>query len=188
MIDGAPASPLARVCRASTTAHALTKTAVVLVGQAVGGDRDDLVPRVARRAITIGGLYASGVCVAYALVGGSIATAMAAGDGALAARATVLVHVSLAFLAADAASVIARGILRVASDVRFAAVVGLATSWLTTPPRAWLLGVHAGLGVVGGWIGLALEIVAGAVLFWLRVAGGGWRPAAARRAIGGAGV
>lgn len=171
-------------------AHALAEAAAVLVGQAVGGDRDDLVPRVARRAITIGGLYASAVCVAYALVGGAIATAMAAGDAALAARATVLVHVSLAFLVADAANVIARGILRGASDVRFAAVVGIATSWLTTPPLAWLLGVHAGLGVVGGWIGLALEIVAGAVLFWLRVARGGWRPAAAaaRRTIGGAGV
>ena len=66
------------------------------------------------------------------------------------------------------------------SDVRYAAIVGIATSWLTTPPLAWLLGVHAGLGAVGGWLGLAIEIVVGAVLFWHRVQRGGWRPAAAK--------
>jgi MATE family multidrug resistance protein len=102
----------------------------------------------------------------------------------------MLVHVSLAFLVADAANVIARGVLRGASDVRYAAIVGIATSWLTTPPLTWLLGVGAGLGAVGGWIGLAVEIFIGAGLFWWRVMRGGWRPAAAaaRRSIAGVAV
>ncbi|HEY5951508.1 MAG TPA: hypothetical protein VIV40_38705, partial [Kofleriaceae bacterium] len=105
-------------------------------------------------------------------------------------RATLLVYVGLAFLVADAANVIARGVLRGASDVRYAAILGIATSWLTTPPLTWLLGVHMGLGVIGGWIGLAVEIVLGASLFWLRVLRGGWRPAAAaaRRTMAGTAV
>jgi MATE family multidrug resistance protein len=124
------------------------------------------------------------------VLGAMITDAMSAGDHALAARATMLVHVSLFFLVADAANVIARGILRGASDVRYAAIVGIATSWLTTPPLAWALGVGFGLGAVGGWIGLAVEIFVGASLFWLRVVRGGWRPAAAaaRRSIAGAAV
>jgi MATE family multidrug resistance protein len=115
---------------------------------------------------------------------------MASGDDALADRATLLVYVGLAFLVADAANVIARGVLRGASDVRYAAVVGIATSWLTTPPLAWGLGVYCGLGAVGGWIGLAVEIVLGAAVFWFRVLRGGWRPAAAaaRRAMAGTAV
>jgi multidrug resistance protein, MATE family len=86
--------------------------------------------------------------------------------------------------------VIARGVLRGASDVRYAAIVGIATSWLTTPPLAWLLGMKLGLGAVGGWIGLAIEIVVGAGLFWLRVWRAGWRPAAAkaRREMAGVAV
>ena len=102
----------------------------------------------------------------------------------------MLIHVGIAFLVADAANVIARGILRGASDVRYAAIVGIITSWLTTPPLAYLLGVHWEMGAVGGWIGLAIEIFVGASLFWLRVLRGGWRPAAAaaRRAIAGAAV
>jgi multidrug resistance protein, MATE family len=171
-------------------AHALAEAAAVLVGQAVGANRDALVLRVARRALLIGSSYSTLCAVIYAVAGGLIAHAMSAGDAALAARATTLVYVSLAFLIADAANVIARGVLRGASDVRYAAVVGIATSWLTTPPLTWALGIACGLGVVGGWIGIAIEILVGAALFWLRVLRGGWRPAAAaaRRSIAGAAV
>jgi multidrug resistance protein, MATE family len=171
-------------------AHALAEASAVLVGQAVGASRDDLVPRVARKALALGAGYATACLLVYAVLGGVIVSAMASGDAPLAERGTALLHVALAFLVADAANVIARGVLRGASDVRYAAIVGIATSWLTTPPLAWLLGVHAGMGVVGGWIGLAIEIVVGAALFWLRVVRGGWRPAAAaaRRALAGAAV
>ncbi len=171
-------------------AHALAEAAAVLVGQAVGAGRDSLVPRVAGRALAIGASYATVCLVVFAVLGRAIANAMSAGDAALTDRATSLVHVALLFLVADAANVIARGVLRGASDVKFAAIVGIAASWLTTPPLAWLLGVYAGQGVVGGWIGLAIEIVVGASLYWLRVWRGGWRPAAsaARRALAGTAV
>jgi MATE family multidrug resistance protein len=171
-------------------AHALAEAAAVLVGQAVGAGKDVLVPKVAKRALASGASYSTVVLVAYAILGSTIAHAMASGDAHLGDRATLLVYVGLAFLTADAANVIARGVLRGASDVRYAAIVGIATSWLTTPPLTWLLGMHAGLGVVGGWIGLAVEIFAGASLFWLRVYRGGWRPAAAaaRRSMAGTAV
>jgi MATE family multidrug resistance protein len=171
-------------------AHALAEAAAVLVGQAVGANKDVLVSRVASRTLVLGASYAVVCVVGYAVLGGVITAAMASGDAVLAARANMLVHVSLAFLVADSANVIARGVLRGTSDVHYAAVVGIATSWLTTPPLTWALGVGCGLGAVGGWIGLAVEIVVGASLFWLRVIRGGWRPAAAaaRRAIAGAAV
>ena len=190
-VDGAAHQMVLHLVNVSfLPAHALAEAAAVLVGQAVGANKDALVSRVARRTLLIGASYASMCVVGYAVLGGLITHAMAAGDARLAARATMLVHISLAFLVADAANVIARGVLRGASDVRFAAVVGIATSWLTTPPLTWALGVGCGLGAVGGWIGLAVEIVIGASLFWLRVVRGGWRPAAAaaRRAIAGAAV
>jgi MATE family multidrug resistance protein len=190
-IDGAAHQMVLHLVNVSfLPAHALGESAAVLVGQAVGADRDALVSRVARRTFLIGAGYAVVCCILYAVLGGLITSALASGNAPLAARAAALIHVSLAFLVADAANVIARGVLRGASDVRYAAVVGIATSWLTTPPLTWLLGVACGLGAVGGWIGLAIEIVVGASLFWLRVLRGGWRPAAAaaRRSIAGAAV
>ena len=190
-VDGAAHQMVLHLVNVSfLPAHALAEAAAVLVGQAVGAGKDVLVPRVARRALTIGAAYSSLCLVGYAVLGNLIARSMSAGDTALADRATMLVHVSLAFLVADAANVIARGVLRGASDVRYAAVVGIITSWLTTPPLTWIHGVHLGLGAVGGWIGLAIEIVVGASVFWLRVLRGGWRPAAAaaRRAMAGTAV
>jgi MATE family multidrug resistance protein len=190
-VDGAAHQMVLHLVNVSfLPAHALAEAAAVLVGQAVGANKDALVPAVARRAFVIGAGYATLCLVAYVVVGGIITDAMASGNAALAARANTLLHVSLLFLVADAANVIARGVLRGASDVRYAAVVGIATAWLTTPPLTWLLGVHWGLGVVGGWIGLALEIVVGASIFWYRVYRGGWRPAAAaaRRAMAGTAV
>lgn len=190
-VDGAAHQMVLHLANVSfLPAHALAEAAAVLVGQAVGAGRDELVPRVARRALLLGAAYSAVVCVAYALVGGLIVHAMASGDAVLGDRATTLVHVSLLFLIADAANVIARGVLRGASDIRYAAVVGIATAWLTTPPLTWLLGMGLGLGAVGGWLGLALEIIVGASLFWVRVHRGGWRPAAAaaRRSIAGAAV
>jgi MATE family multidrug resistance protein len=167
-------------------AHALAEAAAVLVGQAVGAGRDALVPRVAVRAVALGAVYAITWTVGLVVVGPDLADAFAHGDPVLAATATTLIYISLAFIVADAANVIARGVLRGTSDVRYAAWVGILTSWLTTPPLAWLLGIQAGLGAAGGWIGLAAEIVASAALYWLRVVRGGWRPAAAasRAAIG----
>jgi MATE family multidrug resistance protein len=190
-VDGAAHQMVLHLVNVSfLPAHALAEGAAVLVGQAVGAGRDVLVPKVARRALAIGAGYSTACLVLFAVLGGLIARSMSAGDAALAARATQLLHVALFFLVADAANVIARGVLRGASDVRYAAVVGIATSWLTTPPLAWLLGMTLGMGAVGGWIGLAIEIVVGASLFWLRVWRGGWRPAAAaaRRAMAGTAV
>ena len=171
-------------------AHSLAEAAAVLVGQAVGANQDGLVPRVARRALALGAGYASVCLVLFVALGSAITGAMSSGDPVLAARALVLLHVSFAFLVADAANVIARGVLRGASDVRYAAIVGVVTSWLTIPPLAWLLGIHWGFGAAGGWAGLAAEIVVGAGVFWLRVVRGGWRPAAAaaRRVLAGTAV
>ncbi|HEY3806039.1 MAG TPA: MATE family efflux transporter [Kofleriaceae bacterium] len=171
-------------------AHSLAEAAAVLVGQAVGANRDVLVPRVARRALQLGAGYAAGCVVVFALVGSLVAHALAGSDGALGDRATTLLHVGLFFLVADAANVIARGVLRGTGDVKYAAVVGIATSWLTTPIFTWILGISMGLGVVGGWIGLAAEIIIGAGLFWLRVWRGGWHAAAAasRRVMAGTAV
>jgi MATE family multidrug resistance protein len=187
-VDGAAHQMVLHLINVSfLPAHALAEAAAVLVGQAVGAGKLALVPKIAGRALAIGAGYSTLCCIVFSIFGGVFATAMSAGDEELAVRATTLVHVGLAFLVADAANVIARGVLRGASDVRYAAILGIVTAWVTTPPLTWLLGLEWGLGVVGGWIGLALEITVGAGLFWLRVYRGGWRPAAlaARRSMTG---
>jgi MATE family multidrug resistance protein len=169
-------------------AHALGEAASVLVGNAVGAGRFELVPRVARRALLLGAIYTAACTLVFALAARPLAFLLGGGDDpALLAVTTTLIQISAAFLVADAANVIARGVLRGAGDVRYAAVIGVVTAWCMTPPTAWLLGRVAGWGAAGGWIGLTGEIVVGAVILWRRVARGAWRHAAtaSRREVRG---
>lgn len=162
-------------------AHALGEAASVLVGNAVGAGRLELVPRVARRALWLGAAYTAACTLLFAVAARPIAYLLGGGDDpALLATTTTLIQISAAFLVADAANVIARGVLRGAGDVKYAAVIGVVTAWCLTPPTAWLLGHVAGWGAPGGWIGLTGEIVVGSALLWRRVASGAWRAAAAQ--------
>ncbi|HVR62287.1 MAG TPA: MATE family efflux transporter [Polyangia bacterium] len=158
-------------------AFAVAEAAAVLAGQAVGADRDDLVKRVARLALGVAGAYA----LAWTLLFAALARLMVAGftgDGAVTATATALLHVAAVFQIMDAANVVARGALRGSGDVRFAAVVGVVTSWLFTPPLTWLLGYRLGMGARGGWWGLTMEIAVSAAILWWRLLRQGWAAAA----------
>ena len=94
------------------------------------------------------------------------------------ATAVRLLYVAAVFQTFDGANIAARCILRGVGDVRFAAVVGVVTAWIMTPPLAWLLGWRAGLGAYGGWLGLCGECIIGALVLWHRLATGRWRASA----------
>ena len=54
----------------------------------------------------------------------------------------------------------------------------MVTSWLCTPTLTWILGEHYGLGAVGGWLGLCVEIFVAAGILWWRLERRGWTRAA----------
>ncbi len=159
-------------------AFAMGEAASVLVGQAVGAGEDGLVKSLGRRALGIAALYA-GLCgLGFWLFGSVIARAFT-DDLAVRAVTARLLCVAAVFQVFDAASVVARSVLRGTGDVRFPALIAVTTAWVSTPPLTWLLGYHFGLGAVGGWLGLCVEIVVGAIILWIRVERGGWRRHAA---------
>jgi len=160
-------------------AFALAEAASTLVGQAVGARRDDLVRRIAVLAMAASSIYTGTGTVVFALCAGWIASQFT-GDAALVASAAQLLYVAAVFQVADAANVVARGVLRGTGDVRVPALIGIVTAWLMVPPLTWLLGSRLGLGALGGWIGLCAELMIGAALLWWRLAVGHWRGAAAK--------
>jgi multidrug resistance protein, MATE family len=158
-------------------AFAVAEAAAVLVGQAVGAWRLELVPRVAHLALAVTTAYAA-LWTVILLLGARLIVSGFTDDAGVMAVAVTLLRVATVFQIFDAANVVGRAALRGAGDVRFSAVVGVTTSWLCTPPLAWLLGFRLRLGAVGGWLGLCLEIVVGAALLWWRIGRGTWRQAA----------
>jgi MATE family multidrug resistance protein len=140
----------------------------------VGARRPELVPRIARLGLRTASAYTI-LCSIIFAVGGRIIASGFTSDAALAATAVRLLYVAAVFQAFDGANIVARAILRGVGDVRFAAVVGVVTAWVMTPPLAWLLGYRAGLGAFGGWLGLCGETIIGAFILWHRLNSGHWR-------------
>lgn len=163
-------------------ALSLSEAASVLTGQAVGAGRDDLVPRISRKAMLLAGIYtglSALVSVVFAQdIVSLFASSSDASTPALIASATPLLWILAAFLVFDGINVVSRGVLGGAGDVRFPAIVGIASAWVMTPPLAWFLGLHLGWGAKGGWLGLCGEILIGSMILLVRVERGGWKPAA----------
>jgi MATE family multidrug resistance protein len=160
-------------------AYALAEAASVMAGQSVGANRDDLVNGIAKRAMVLAAAYTALCTVVFGVGAHAIAGAFT-DDPELLSTTVTLIYVSLGFLVADSANIVARAILRGTGDVTFAAIVGITCAWMMTPPVTWLLGMHLGWGAPGAWIGLTGVIFAGAVVWWWRLASGGWRKAAGR--------
>jgi multidrug resistance protein, MATE family len=158
---------------------AVGEAAAVLVGQAVGARRSKLIGKVTKHAFALASVYAGIWTVALAVFSPLIASAFT-DDPKLLELTIVLLWIAAVFQWFDGANIIARSVLRGTGDVRYAATVGIITAWVTTPPLTWLFGMVLGLGAIGGWIALTLEIIVGAALVWRRIANGGWLRSAAR--------
>ena len=158
-------------------AFAVAEAASVLGGQAVGANRDALFMRVSHIALWVTGIYTAAWTLLLAF-GAPLVVAAFRPDAELAARAVMLLHVAAVFQMFDGAYVVARAMLRGAGDVKYAAYVGVLSSWVFTPPLTWLLGYHFKLGAFGGWIGLTAEIICGASVLWVRIQRRRWTAAA----------
>ena len=158
-------------------AFALGEAASVLTGQAVGAGEDGLVRVVARRTLLAASIY-TGTCGLVMALGATYIASSFTTDAAVIATAVQLFWVAACFQIFDGANSVARSVLRGTGDVRVPAVLAVGIAWLCTPPLTWLLGERLGLGAVGGWLGLCLEIIAGALVLWWRLERGHWLPKA----------
>ena len=157
---------------------AFAEAGAVLAGQAVGADRDDLVPRVAKAALLLSCAYTGLWTLAMPIFGVDLVSLFTS-EATLATTAVRLLYVAACFQIADGAATVARGVLRGAGDVVVPARMGVLCAWVFTPPLTWVLGSVLGFGALGGWIGLLFEITVLAVLSWWRLLRGPWRAMAA---------
>src|SRR5690606_37988871 len=98
-------------------AFATGEAASILVGQAVGADRDDLVRRVARQTLVLVAIYTSSCALVMALVPDLIAGAFTE-DPALIATTRRLLYVAALFQIFDGMHIVGRCVLRGTGDVR----------------------------------------------------------------------
>ncbi len=153
---------------------AVAEAASVLVGKSLGERDLAKADRVTRTAVALATGFMAACGVAFALFGGRIAGFFS--------QETEVVHtirrlllVAAVFQALDAVTIVLRGALRGAKDVRMVAVIGISVAWVCVPGAAWVFGKHLGLGAVGGWFGFIAETTLASSLYWLRWTRGAWR-------------
>ena len=150
---------------------AVSEAASVMAGHAVGASRPGRVRPVAMEAVKLSYAYAGLFTVVLVVFARPMAAAFTP-DTDLQDAAVTLLRVAVLLQVADAANIVARGVLRGTGDVTYPAVVAIAVAWVCTPPLTWLLGYQLGWGVTGGWIGLTAECAFGAWILWRRLLAG----------------
>jgi multidrug resistance protein, MATE family len=158
-------------------ALAVGEAASVLSGNAVGAREDQRIGPIALAALTIAGAYTATCALLFLLLARHIVGGFTANEEVIAVGVRLL-HVAALFQVFDAVNIVARSVLRGTGDVRFPALVSVTSSWLFIPPLTYWLGMHHGLGAVGGWWAITTEITATGVLLCLRLQRGSWRHAA----------
>jgi len=158
-------------------AVSIGEAASVLAGQAVGANNDARVHQVAKNALLLATAYA--VCCALSFVLCAVPLLrLFTTDLQVQAVGVHLLYVAAGFQIFDAANIVARSVLRGTGDVRVPAVLSICSGWCFVPALTWFWGMHQGLGAVGGWLALTVDICFGAVLFWWRLRREHWLPAA----------
>ncbi|MET0792093.1 MAG: MATE family efflux transporter, partial [Polyangiaceae bacterium] len=158
-------------------AVSIGEAASVLAGQAVGANDDRRVLLVAKNALALAVAYAV-ICALIFVFGAVPLLRLFTADLAVQRVGVHLLYVAAGFQIFDAANIVGRSVLRGTGDVRVPAVLGICSGWLFIPALTWFLGIHRGLGAVGGWLALTVDICVGALLFWWRLRRGHWLPAA----------
>jgi multidrug resistance protein, MATE family len=153
---------------------AIAEAASVLVGTSLGARDLERADRITRTAIGLAAGFMSLCGLGFALFGGFIAAQFSTDPLVLVVVRRLLLVAAL-FQTCDAVTIVLRGALRGAKDVRVVMAIGISVAWLCIPGAAYFLGKGAGLGALGGWLGFIAETSIAATLFWLRWSRGSWR-------------
>lgn len=154
----------------------LGQAATVRAGQAYGRGDTDRLRLAALAAMTLSAVAAAlSVALFLFLPEPLIGFFLSPDDperAAIIALGTAFLAAAALFQVADSTQVIALGLLRGVQDTRWPMVYAAASYWGVGAPVAYLLGIRAGWGGVGIWIGLAigLFLAAGSMMhrFWFR--------------------
>jgi MATE family multidrug resistance protein len=139
---------------------ALSEALCILVAQAVGARRPELLVRLTSSGAALAGGYAFVLGAVFLLLPEQLVRLFNQEERVIAIGASTLA-LAAALQAINAFYNLAKGILRGLSSFRFVAWVTVACAWVFTPPLTFVWGVQAGHGAPGAWLALCVETLVG---------------------------
>lgn len=159
-------------------AFGLASAGAILVGQAIGRDDKNDVPRVVRMTWLTGTTYQCLIAVAYLLIPSVLFSPFAAeptSRAALMEFGVRMLMISAAWQLFDSAAMVAGEALRAAGDTVWPLIFRIALAWLIFVPGSWIAVVHYDGGDVAAMFALVIYIASLALLLYLRFRSGRWR-------------
>lgn len=159
-------------------AFAIASAGAILVGQAIGAARKDLVPATVGLAFAVAAAWQAAVGLAYLAAPDLIMSAFARDPGSAAALVEAgrrMLLLSVGWQLFDAAATVLAEALRAAGDTAFTLWARVAIAWGVFAPGSWISVRWLGGGDAAAvaWLVAYLALLAG-VLF-LRFRSGAWR-------------
>ncbi len=154
--------------------YAISEAACILTGRYKGARDEVLIRRSFSSAIKV----AVGVMAFFGFlfwVAPDLFLRCFQSDPAVLGIGRQLLFVAAFFQIFDAVAMVAVGALNGVGDTRYTMFVSVFAAWFILVPLTYLLGMVAGLGALGAWIGLTVEIVVLAGVLTRRFQGDRWR-------------
>ena len=153
--------------------YGISAAATTLIGQSIGAKRDDLTRRL--------GVLTTALGMVIMTISGALMYAFApqmigimSPDPQVIALGARVLRIEAFAEPMFAASIVAAGVLRGAGDTLVPSLFNFISMWGVRLPLSALLA--PGMGLVGVWIAMALDITVGGILFLIRLAGKRWLP------------
>ncbi len=151
----------------------LSVAAVALVGQSLGAGRKDLARIYGNLCQRVGLLFAAMLSVLFALFGRELFS-LFTNETIILDYGEKITSIAAFTVFLQISNVIFSGCLRGAGDVKYVAMVSLFSVALIRPISSYLFCYPLGLGLVGAWVSLALDLSVRVVLVFTRFAKGKW--------------
>jgi putative MATE family efflux protein len=156
-----------------TPPQAFQTAATALTGQSLGAKRPDRAIKVGQEARLLGIVLAI-VTGGILLFLGRYVVLLYTDDPyviSLSSSALKIIAVAQPFMATN---FVLAGALRGAGDTRWTLYITMVGIWGVRVVAAYILAIRLGMGLQGAWIGMALDMIARAVLVNLRFRAGHW--------------
>lgn len=148
-------------------ALAIGQASQIIIGRAIGARELDTAWRQGIRSWRLGMLIAFGVSVLLALFARPV-MALFTPDTAVIELARILFFYSVFLELGRATNMIVISALNATGDVRFPFICGIIVMWVVSLPFSYLLGISAGLGLVGVWLAYIIDEGVRALLMYRR--------------------
>ncbi|MCI6639677.1 MAG: MATE family efflux transporter [Pygmaiobacter massiliensis] len=151
----------------------LSTAAVTLVGQSLGQKRPDLARIYAGICQRLG--FIMSVVLAAILIGfAPQIVGMFSTDPTIIQDGAQILYMMIYCVLMQICMVVYCGCLRGAGDIRYVALIGLVSVSIVRPICSWVLCWPLGYGLIGAWVGFAMDQTCRFLMSWLRFRAGKW--------------